>query len=244
RSRQPADDDGPLDEAGMATLQYALTRGLEIVFQLEAGETLTEPTPSRECRKAILAYEATEGGAGVLGRLAGEPDAFARIAQGALELMHYRALDAAIQAADPGLLDEVPDPDCVAGCYRCLLSYFNQPDHEAIDRRHQGALRVLLRLARSTIRPLEAPVDGVEQPAWREAIAAWGLPAPDASSLEIAGVTLPLAWRAHLVCACFDPVGPGVEDDLAAAGYTLVGLTAAPAGKAPAELIELLGQRA
>ncbi|MGH7009418.1 MAG: DEAD/DEAH box helicase, partial [Caulobacteraceae bacterium] len=42
--------DGPLDEAGMATLQYALTRGLEIVFQLEAGETLTEPTPSRECR--------------------------------------------------------------------------------------------------------------------------------------------------------------------------------------------------
>ena len=39
------------------------------MFQLEEGETLTEPVPNRDDRKAVLAFEATEGGAGVLTRL-------------------------------------------------------------------------------------------------------------------------------------------------------------------------------
>src|ERR1700679_61407 len=47
----------------------------------------------------------------------------------------------------PSALVSVPDARCVAGCYRCLLSYFNQPDHELIDRRQQQALQVLLRMA-------------------------------------------------------------------------------------------------
>ncbi len=38
-------------KTAMATLQHALARGLEIVFQLEEGETLTEPVPSRERRR-------------------------------------------------------------------------------------------------------------------------------------------------------------------------------------------------
>ena len=64
-----------LSEHSMATLQHAIARGLEIVFQLEEGEILTEPVPARENRRAILAFEATEGGAGVLGRLTTEPQA-------------------------------------------------------------------------------------------------------------------------------------------------------------------------
>jgi hypothetical protein len=38
----------PLDSASettMATIQHALARGLEVVFQLEEGEILTEPVP-------------------------------------------------------------------------------------------------------------------------------------------------------------------------------------------------------
>lgn len=62
----------------MTTLQHALARGLEVVFQLEEGETLTEPTPSRDSRRAVLAFEATEGGAGVLSRLINEPDNLAQ----------------------------------------------------------------------------------------------------------------------------------------------------------------------
>ena len=40
-------------------------RGIEVVYQLEEGEILGEPLPARDNRRAILAYEATEGGAGV-----------------------------------------------------------------------------------------------------------------------------------------------------------------------------------
>jgi hypothetical protein len=116
----------------MATLQHAIARGLEIVFQLEEGEIQTEPVPSRESRRGILAFEATEGGAGVLGRLTTDAAALANVARTALELMHYRDLDAAISAADPALLVAEDDARCVKGCYRCLLSYFNQPDHEQI----------------------------------------------------------------------------------------------------------------
>ena len=88
----------------MATLQHALARGLEFVFQLEEGEMLTEPLPTRDRRRAILAFEATEGGAGVLGRLTNETRAVARVARAALDLMHYGNIDAAIAAGDPSLL--------------------------------------------------------------------------------------------------------------------------------------------
>ena len=43
------------------------------------------------------------------------------------------------------------DAHCVKGCYRCLLSYFNQPDHEQIDRTDGAVRRLLLRLARSQV---------------------------------------------------------------------------------------------
>jgi hypothetical protein len=83
----------PVSEGGMTTLQHALSRGLEIVFQLEEGEIQTEPVPARDNRRGILAFEATEGGAGVLGRLTINPDALAKVARAALELMHYRNID-------------------------------------------------------------------------------------------------------------------------------------------------------
>jgi uncharacterized protein DUF1998 len=146
--------DGLLSETAMATLQHALARGIGLVFQLEEGEILTEPVPSRDSRRAMLAYEATEGGAGVLGRLTTEPQALARVANTALEPMHYQNLDPAIAGADPALLENDPDAECVKGCYRCLLSYYNQPDHEHIDRTDDDVRRILLRLAPSDIAPV------------------------------------------------------------------------------------------
>ena len=164
----------------MATLQHVLLRGIGLVFRLDEGEVLTEPVPSRDSRRTILAYVATEGGAGVLGRLATEPQALARVARTALDPMHYRNPDAAIAAADPALLDDDPEAQCVKGCYRCLLSYYNQPDHEHIDRTDDKVLRALLRLARGDVAPIGPSRGADEARVWVEALARWGPPLPDA----------------------------------------------------------------
>jgi hypothetical protein len=112
---------GPaLSETAMSTLQHALTRGLEVVFQLEEGEILTEPVPARDRRRGILFFEATEGGAGVLGRLASDPPGLSQVARAALELMHCDNIDAAMAAAAPDVLTEVSDARCIAGCRQVL----------------------------------------------------------------------------------------------------------------------------
>ncbi len=114
----------PLSDEAMTTLQYALKRGIEECFQIEESELMVEPMPSREQRNRILFYEAAEGGAGVLTRLVTDPSAIGRVARRALTICHY---DKSSDWADT-------KSDCEAGCYRCLLSYYNQPDHELIDR--------------------------------------------------------------------------------------------------------------
>ncbi len=106
------------------------------MFQLEEGEILAEPMPNRARRASgFLLYEATEGGAGVLTRLVGEPERLAEVARKALSIMHFD-VDG---ESRPRTLADVPDTACVAACYRCLMSYYNQPDHELLDRRDEGA---------------------------------------------------------------------------------------------------------
>lgn len=125
----------------VATLQHALTRGLESTYQLEQGEILAEPLPDAKDRRGLLIYEATEGGAGVLTRLVHEPDALARVAREALRVMHLDVPEPPAALPVATSLEDLPDTECVAGCYRCLLSYYNQPDHAVIDRRDTGSAR-------------------------------------------------------------------------------------------------------
>lgn len=106
------------------TLQYAIERGIEAVFQLEDSELSSELLPDADERGRVLLVEAAEGGAGVLRRLQSEPDAMAKVAAEALRIIHINP--------DTGDEDEGA---CVRGCYRCLLSYGNQLVHELIDRR-------------------------------------------------------------------------------------------------------------
>lgn len=227
-----------LSPTAMATVQHAFSRGLDLVFQLEQGETLAEPVPERENRHAILAFEATEGGAGVLTRLTSDPHAIARVARSALELMHYGNLVAAIADADPALLAPAEDAACVRGCYRCLLSYYNQPDHELIDRTDQDALRVLLRLARSTV---SVPVAASETTGnvWIDAARRWGLPRPDPAPAAFGDAT-PLSWSTFYVAA-----GPtaGLDAVRSAAdtlGFSLVGVDDLAAPSPPPALAAAL----
>lgn len=150
---------GGLSAASLTTLQYALKRGIESVYQLEESELMAEPLPTRDHRQSILFYEAAEGGAGVLTRLATEPDALAAVAAEALEIMHFKRPPAGqswVRTALADALDDDGRPICEAGCYRCLLSYYNQPDHTLIDRWDQEAgglvLDLLCRLTQSQAR--------------------------------------------------------------------------------------------
>ena len=232
-----------LSETAITTLQHALARGLGLVFQLEESETLTEPVPSRENRKSILAFEATEGGAGVLSRLVGEPNALAQIARATLELMHCENIDSAITAGDPAVLTDNPEAECVKGCYRCLLSYYNQPDHELIDRTDADVRRILVRLARSQVLPLSRAVV-IEAGGWPEALANWRLPAPDGEPLGIDGITLPLVWRSRLAVASVQPLAAEAHTALEALGFAVVTVPENPGAAPPPELVALLGAEA
>jgi very-short-patch-repair endonuclease len=138
---------GVLEAETLTTLQYALKRGIEAVYQLEESELMAEPLPTRDNRQSILLFEAAEGGAGVLTRLATEPDALASVAAKALEVMHFKAPPAGQAWKRDSLVEELDhngEPYCEAGCYRCLLSYYNQPDHVLIDRKDKAAGGLLL----------------------------------------------------------------------------------------------------
>ncbi len=209
---------GEPNQRTLATVQHALLRGLEAVFQLEQGELLAEPMPTREARSGFLFYEAAEGGAGVLTRLLAEPERLANVARTALAIMHFD-VEPDLPEDEESLAD-VPGTSCVAACYRCLMSYYNQPDHELIDRRDGKARALLLRLARSTIVGLEAPVTRPDPPAreggaigrWIELACARGLPAPDPEPLAAGGLRMPLVWRAHYALALLEDPGTARQE--------------------------------
>lgn len=120
---RPADDVAWEDNQ-LASLEYALKRGIEAAFELEDDELASERIVSPE-RKTIMFYDDAEGGLGVLARLVEEPDAVARVAREALKACHFDI---------EGNEDEESDK-CTRACYECLLSYTNQRDHLILDRR-------------------------------------------------------------------------------------------------------------
>jgi hypothetical protein len=220
----------PLSVEDMATLQHALIRGIQLVFELEEGEILGEPLPNRDLRNAILLYEATEGGAGVLNRLIADPAKVAEVAAEALKLMHYEP------PFDGEEMHSTEDA-CVAGCYRCILSYFNQPDHEMIDRRHPGMLGFLRALTHATVGDIAADSGGDP---WLHAVLRWGFPKP--STLRLPQGEFSLYWSAKDVLA----VPGGASDDIKAEAASLgildvIDLLVSPGDEAPAALRTALG---
>lgn len=228
----------------ITTLQHALLRGIEVVYQLEEGEVLGEPLPARDNRRAILAYEATEGGAGVLTRLIDDPKAIAEVARTALELMHFENIEKAISDSDATLLTDADDEACVRGCYRCLLSYFNQPDHEQIDRASDEVKQLLVDLARGeTVLQHKTKPDAAAH-LWLSAFAAANLPEPDTLHFEIGEASVEYGWKTHRVAATLKPLTDVLAEQALAQGWELVSLPSSPSEGIPSELVELLGGNA
>jgi superfamily II DNA/RNA helicase/very-short-patch-repair endonuclease len=128
----------------MASLQAALKRGIQAVFQLEEQELAAEPLPTSDQRELLMFFEAAEGGAGVLRRLLDDPARLPEVAREALSICHFDP----DSGEDLGHAEGATEP-CEAACYDCLLSYSNQRDHKLLDR--QAIRDLLIALAGGTV---------------------------------------------------------------------------------------------
>jgi len=133
----------PINDTIIASLQSALKNAIQRVFELEDNELSAEAMPSRDNRKTILFYEATEGGAGVLKRVI-DKDNFKKVVRAAIEICHYDPDTFADQKRAKHAKE-----NCEAACYDCLMSYANQTDHELLDR--QAIIDILKNLLNSNL---------------------------------------------------------------------------------------------
>jgi superfamily II DNA/RNA helicase len=105
-----------LDANGVLTLQYALLRGVGQVFQVEPSEIGSESLGQPEAPN-ILLYEASEGSLGVLTQFVSDPTVFRQVVEAATTILRYE---------DPSYAGPASYDD--------LLSYYNQRDHQRLDR--------------------------------------------------------------------------------------------------------------
>ena len=101
---------------GVVTLQHALKRAVETVFQVEPSE-IGVSAMGDPAHPNILLYEAAEGSLGILSQLVEDVGLFRRIAETAERICRFD--DPAYKA--PASYDD-------------LMSYYNQRDHPRLDR--------------------------------------------------------------------------------------------------------------
>lgn len=126
---------GTTQEAALS-LAHALETGIEVAFQLDDYELSNEVFGDDVTGRRILLYESDEGGIGILSRL-GAGREWRRAIDRTLETLHI----------DPQTGEEAPNA-CVAACYDCLLTFYNQQWHAVLDRRPAVELLIALREAK------------------------------------------------------------------------------------------------
>ena len=105
-----------LKPEGVITLEHALKRAIETVFQVEPNEIAVVTLGDPECPN-ILIYEAAEGSLGILSQFVDDTQIFHTVIEAAKQICRF------------------DDPDYHApASYNDLLSYYNQRDHKVIDR--------------------------------------------------------------------------------------------------------------
>lgn len=111
-----------IGSSATVTLQYAIEKAIEKVYNIEAVEIDSKLMGLSECPNIML-YESAEGSLGVLKDLANNPNKLKDIFLKAYEICGY-----------DWVTKEDKYPDKPKASYDDLLSYFNQIDHGKIDR--------------------------------------------------------------------------------------------------------------
>lgn len=168
------------------------------------------------------------------------PDALGKVAYKALELMHFENVEAAVSAGDPNLLTEKDADVCVRGCYRCLLSYFNQMDHEQIDRSSPEVAQLLIDLARGKTSFERVVKAGSSTSPWLQVFAEAGLPDVDTMPTTFADNEFEFVWRAHCVAATSSTLSSEMSTAASVKGWEVVGLPTLATAGIPEQLTKLL----
>ncbi|MFN8261883.1 MAG: DEAD/DEAH box helicase [Chitinophagales bacterium] len=106
------------------SLSYALKRGIEKLFQVEENEVGVRVMGNRE-KPNVLIYEASEGSLGILSQLIQEPAKLKELFMESYKCMHFDPLT----KTETELGEKLPKAS-----YEDLLSYYNQRDHDILDR--------------------------------------------------------------------------------------------------------------
>jgi len=104
------------------SLSYALRRGIERLFQVEESEVGVWVMGNPEAPN-IMIYEASEGSLGILSQLIETPGSMRDLFIEAYRVLHF----------NPSTRED-ERPDLPKASYEDLLSYYNQPHHEILDR--------------------------------------------------------------------------------------------------------------
>lgn len=126
-----------LDENGILTLQFALKRAMERVFQVEPAELGVTAIGDPQ-HPNILYYEAAEGTLGILSQLAEQTGPWRRVVEEAIKVCQFDT-----------------DPSMSPASYDNLLDYYNQRHHPRLNRWDiKGALE---RLAACSFESVKSP---------------------------------------------------------------------------------------
>lgn len=196
----------------MPTLQAAIQTGIVRAFQIESSEIIVEPLPNKDNRQHILIYEAAEGGAGILRHLAEHTSFIQAVAAEALAAMHYEIRNGALYDTEQ---DKPENVRCGKGCYRCLLSYYNQPEHALIDRTAGEVCALLQDMANHQCRlgTISSASPASNHP-WFQELERRGIPVPEESNKSIAGIRVDFFYPDAYVAVLMARLSPADLDTL------------------------------